>query len=52
MALRNERRFSRFILHAIAVLGVKVKPASPVAPLRYANLDSCARRWRSCYQEL
>jgi len=40
------------IVHAIVVLGVKVKPASPVAPLRCANLDSSARRRRFCYRDL
>jgi hypothetical protein len=44
--------FSRFILHAIAVLGVKVKPASPVATLCCANLDPSARRWLPCYQDV
>jgi len=38
-------------LPAIAVLGVKVKPASPVASLRCANLDACARRLRYRNQE-
>jgi hypothetical protein len=45
-------RFPRLILHAIAVLGGKDKPASPVAPLRCAILDSCARRRRWCYHDV
>jgi len=42
--LAGHGRFTRFILRAIAALGVKLKPASRDAPLRYVNLASCARQ--------
>jgi hypothetical protein len=60
----SSERFSGYVLRAIAELGVNPKPLRgrfALAGSEYihltssdgeARIDSCARRWRSFYQEL